>query len=222
MRNLSEILNLLLATALLVLTVKITLGNTSKSSPETETQMKQNSIEVLMTRTSVRNFTDRAVEPEKVEQLLRAAMAAPTAGNKQPWSFIVVNDKDLLEKIGETLPYAKMTSSAPLAIIACGDLSKAYSGIEAEYWIQDVSAASENILLAAHTLGLGAVWTGVYPVRDRINAVRDLLQLPESIVPLNVIPIGYPAKTTTPKEKWKEENVHYNGFMKPSSDSEID
>ena len=126
--------------------------------------MKQdNKLSVLdniHARTSIRSYQPKEVEDEKIEQLLRAAMAAPTATNRQPWAFIVIRDKETMNELGSTLPYAKMVKDAPLAIAVCGDLTKAISGAGIEYWVQDASAASENLLLATQALGLGAVWTG--------------------------------------------------------------
>ncbi|WP_374937823.1 nitroreductase family protein [Bacteroides stercorirosoris] len=107
-----------------------------------------------------------------------------------------------------------MAKEAPLAIVVCGDLSKAISGAGSDYWVQDASAATENLLLAAQGLELGAVWTGVYPIKERVKEVQKILHLPEHIIPLNVIPIGYPAENPLPKDKWKPENVHYERWTK--------
>lgn len=187
---------------------------TACSNQQKSTSEKMDAIEVILTRTSVRTYLDKKVEPEKIDILLKAAMAAPSAVNKQPWAFIVITDRDKLNTLAETLPHAKMLTKAPLAIVACGDLSKGLEGNALNYWVQDVSAASENLLLAAHALGLGAVWTGVYPLMERVNDVSRILELPRHIVPLNVIPVGYPAGETTPKDKWNPENIHYNGWGK--------
>lgn len=169
-------------------------------------------LEAIETRASVRAYTDQAVEPEKIEQILRAGMAAPTARNQQPWAFVVIDDKALMTQLADSLPNAKMLASAPVAIVVCGDLSKAIEGEGATYWIQDASAATENILLAAHGLGLGAVWTGAYPVMSRVKAIRSVLGLPAQIIPLNVIPMGYPQGETAPKDKWKRENIRKNNW----------
>ena len=169
-------------------------------------------LEAIETRASVRAYTDQAVEPEKIEQILRAGMAAPTARNQQPWAFVVIDDKALMTQLADSLPNAKMLASAPVAIVVCGDLSKAIEGEGATYWIQDAPAATENILLAAHGLGLGAVWTGAYPVMSRVKAIRSVLGVPAQIIPLNVIPMGYPQGETTPKDKWKRENVRLNNW----------
>ncbi|MBR1732259.1 MAG: nitroreductase family protein, partial [Alloprevotella sp.] len=158
-------------------------------------------IESIMTRTSIRQFKDCAVGADTIETLLRAGMAAPTAVNRQPWHFVVITGRDVLEALGGR------SKGAPLAIAVCGDMTKALEGEAREYWVQDCSAATENILLAAHALGLGAVWQGVYPIQKRVEKVSQLLRLPETLVPLNVIAIGYPDEAPAPKDKWKPENI---------------
>lgn len=176
-------------------------------------QEKENS-EIIMNnileRKSVRTYSDKKVEKEDLEKLLRAAMAAPTAMNSQPWVFIVVDKKETLESLGEQLPYAGMLKEAQAAIIVCGDMKKALEGEAREYWVQDCSAATENILLAAESMGLGAVWTGVYPIKERINIVKVEMNLPENIIPLNVIPIGWQTGKEKPKQKYTEENIYWN------------
>jgi nitroreductase len=167
-------------------------------------------IQNIMTRTSIRAFTDQPVDEAIVEKILRAGMSAPTAVNRQPWAFVVVNEREQMERLREVHPYAQMLKTAQLAIVVCGDMERALPGASQAYWIQDASAATENILLAAHGLGLGAVWCGVYPNPDVLPKVKEVLGLPSSIVPLNIIPIGYPAENPTPKDKWKPENIHYN------------
>ena len=167
-------------------------------------------LETIMTRTSIRAYSDRPVEDEKIEAVLRAGMAAPTAVNKQPWAFVVVRSREALDRLQEANPYSRMLASAQLAIVVCGDMTKAIEGPMQSFWIQDASAATENILLAAHALGLGAVWTGVYPHPERAAAVSEVLGLPSYAVPLCVIPMGYPAESPEPKDKWNPENVHYD------------
>lgn len=171
-------------------------------------------LETIRTRTSVRAYADRPVGADTVEMLLRAAMAAPSARNRQPWAFVVVDDKALLRELADSLPYAKMTASAPLAIVVCGDMTLGENAAGRDWWVQDASAATENLLLAAHALGLGAVWTGAYPYPDRVRAVRNVLRLPGSIIPLNVIPVGYPGEQPAPKQKWDPEKVRYNGWKR--------
>jgi len=164
-------------------------------------------LQNIMTRTSIRAYKSDPVSGETLQKIVRAGMAAPTARNLQPWKFIAITQSAKLAKLADKLPYAKMLKTAPAAIIVCGDLKKAFqTKPEVEFWVQDCSAATENILLAAHGLGLGAVWTGVYPNAERTNAVRDELGLDESLVPLCVIVLGYPAESPAPKDKWKDEN----------------
>ena len=174
---------------------------------------ERSALDVIATRTSVRAYRDCPVGADTVELLLRAAMAAPSAMNRQPWVFVVVDDKALLQKFADSLQYAKMAVSAPLAVVVCADLTR-NPGASGDWWVMDASAASENLLLAAHAVGLGAVWTGVYPRSERVKAVRTILGLPESVVPLNVIPIGYPAETPEPKQKWNPGNIRRNGWTR--------
>ena len=177
-------------------------------------------LDNIATRTSVRSYLDKPVDASTTELLLRAGMAAPTAVNRQPWHFVVVNDKAQLEALSGTNPYSDMLARAPLAIVVCGDMKKALDGNAREFWVQDCSAATENILLAAHSLGLGAVWTGTYPNKERCQAVADVLKLPEHLIPLNIIVIGYPDKENKPKDKWKPENISYNVYGEPLTDEQ--
>ena len=172
---------------------------------------ERSALDVIATRTSVRAYRDCPVGADTVELLLRAAMAAPSAVNRQPWAFVVVDDRELLRELAGALPFAKMAARAPLAVVVCGDLSR-NPGASGDWWVMDASAASENLLLAAHALGLGAVWTGVYPRGERVEAVRRVLGLPADVVPLNLIPVGYPADNPAPKQKWNPANVRYNGW----------
>ena len=169
-------------------------------------------LETIMTRTSIRQYTDQPVEKEKIEAMLRAGMAAPTAVNAQPWHFVVVSDKAKLGELAAANPRAGMLKSAPLAIVVCGDMTKALEGKGRQFWIQDCSAATENILLAAHAQGLGAVWTALYPMEERMQPVSEALKLPDTLIPLCTVVIGYPAERLEPKDKWKPENISYNEF----------
>ncbi len=207
----SHLLNLLLAVAVVILSVKTALFGAGSDDKDTaDGKAAENAvIDNIMTRTSVRAYQDRDVEEEKVETMLRAAMAAPSAGNKQPWKFVVVRDRDILHEISANLHTMRMAEHAPLAIVVCGDMENTFPEDGRDYWVEDASAATENLLLAAHGLGLGAVWCGIYPMGKRVAFLQELLRLPEHIVPLNVIPIGYPAEAPAPKDKWKPENVHY-------------
>jgi len=168
----------------------------------------------IQSRTSIRTFDpSKAVSDEAIEKILKAGVCAPSAMNKQPWEFVVVRDAAKLKAIGDALPYSRVGNGAQAAIVVCGNLDNGLPGSGKEYWIQDCSAASMNILLAAKALGLGAVWTGVYPGEDRVAAVRKILAIPEGYMPLNVIPIGYPAESSEPKDKWNAVKIHRDGWL---------
>ncbi len=163
----------------------------------------------IITRTSIRNFTNQSIPDDLKSALLYAGMSAPSGVNKQPWEFILIDDPDILKELAESLPYAKMAAQAPMAIAVCGNSERFLEGDDSTLWVQDASAASENILLAAHAFGLGAVWTCLYPHEDRMTAASRILNLPESVIPFNLIPIGYPAKTHKPIDKWHPERAHH-------------
>ncbi len=167
-------------------------------------------LQNILTRTSDRMFDpSKEVGPEDLQTILQAAMAAPTAVNRQPWQFVVVTNRDLLNQMAEALPYCHMANQATAAIVVCGDKARFLEGDDDELWVQDVSAASENILLASHALGLGSVWTCLYPHTDRMGSVSEILQLPEDFVPFNVIPIGYVSQAHTPINKWNPAAITY-------------
>jgi nitroreductase len=171
--------------------------------------MSSDLLNTIYTRRSVRKFTGEGVKKEDLLSILRSGMAAPSAVNVQPWAFVAVTDRDTLDKLCDALPYAKMLDKAGAAIIVCGipDKDDTYAK---KYWVMDCSLASGNILLAAHALGYGAVWTAAYVDEDRVISVRDILSIPGNIIPLNVIPIGIPAnKDAQPIDKYKEENIHW-------------
>lgn len=207
--NKSLILNIVLAIAVVVLGVRLVSGVAHTKKSVTEEKAVLNNI---ATRTSIRDYEARPVEKEKVEKMLRAAMAAPTAMNRQPWHFIVVDRRSVLDRLADACPNAKMLKKAPLAIIVCGDMDKAIEGGGRDFWIQDASAATENLLLAAHAMGLGAVWTGAYPSEERCKVIEKVFSLPDNIIPLNIVVIGYPAEHPQPKEKFKEDNISYNVY----------
>lgn len=166
-------------------------------------------ITTILSRRSVRAFTGEKVGKEALELILRAAMAAPSAMNARPWAFIVVTEETALKRLEERLPYAKMLSAAGTAIIVCGIPGKGHS-FSRLHWEQDCSASAENILLAAHSLGLGAVWTAVYPDPERVRALREICFIPEGTEPLAVIPIGVPkADGNGPRDTFKAENIHW-------------
>lgn len=179
------------------------------NSCSTSTSSKADAVlENIHNRKSVRQYTSEPVSDEQIEILLKAAMAAPTAVNYQPWRFVVVTERAGLDAMAEVLPYAKMLKQAPLAIVVCGE-TRWFEGQENPYWQQDCSAATQNILLAAEALGLGAVWTGVYPDPEKSGNLSRLLNLPATVQPLCAIPVGHPSGEEPPKDKWKPENIHY-------------
>jgi nitroreductase len=164
-------------------------------------------IENLFARRSVRRYTGEAVTPAQVEILLQAAMSAPSAGNRKPWQFIVVTARETREALAAVHPYAKMLPQAPLAIVACGEPASSFAE-QPEWWVEDVSAAVENILLAATGLGLGAVWCGVYPDDDRVRAFREILGVPPRVTPFALIPVGHPAEKHEPRTQYDPQRVH--------------
>ena len=162
-------------------------------------------MDEIYSRRSIRRYTEEKVSDELIRDLLRSAMYAPSAGNERPWHFIVIRDRDILTRITDFHPYSSMLPSAACAIIVCADLRlERYKGM----WVQDCSAATMNILLAAESHGLGAVWLGVYPEEDRVNPLRELLHLPESVLPLSICSVGYPAETRKVDERYDESRVH--------------
>ena len=166
-------------------------------------------LEAIHTRRSIRKYTDEPVSEETIETLLRAAMAAPSAGNEQPWHFVVIDDRKLLDEIPKFHPYSAMLKGARVAILIAGDLSlETYEG----YWVQDCSAATQNLLLAAHAEGLGAVWLGVHPVEERETGMRKLLGIPDNVIPFSLIALGYPAEQKGREDRYQAGRVRRNGW----------
>jgi len=194
---------------LLTLTAWALLSCGNQSSTPKSTPM-ENAINNLMTRVSVRDFTGEKISDQQIETLLRAAMAAPSAMNSQPWTFLVITEDSLLAQLGEAFPYSRCGNHPACAIIPCGDMSKTLQGEAQDFWINDVSAATENLLLAAHAMGLGAVWTGLHPSEERYLQAQTLLGLPETIIPLCIVPVGVPAEQPKVKDKFNPDNIHYN------------
>ena len=163
--------------------------------------------EALLMRRSVRKFTDEPVSEEHIEELLHAAMSGPSACNKKPWEFYVITNPTVLEELKSASKFSKF--SAPLAIVVCGNLSRALPMQLASYWIQDCSAATENILLRAVDLGLGAVWCGMHPQKRPEEKVRGILGIDEKQIPLNIIYIGHPAEEPEARDQYEEKRVHF-------------
>jgi nitroreductase len=164
-------------------------------------------LEAIRTRRSVRKYLDKPVGGELIQKLLAAAMQAPSARNQQPWQFVVIEDRATLAKIPEFMPNAAMVAAAPLAILVCGDMRLEKSE---GYWVVDCSAATENMLLAAHALGLGACWCGVYPRQDRMEGLRKLLGLPPNIIAHSLVVLGQPAEQVKPEDRYRAERVRHN------------
>lgn len=163
----------------------------------------------ILTRRSIRRFQPREIPVPVVHDILAAAMSAPSAGNEQPWHFVLMTEKALLEEIPAIHPHAAMAAEAPLAVLICADMNLAqHEG----FWIQDCAAAAENLLIAAHGKGLGGVWTGIHPREERVRGMRELLSLPAHIVPVSLIPLGYPAEELPAVNRFHEKRVHHNGW----------
>ena len=191
---------------LLVVVLAIVILKTScmGDQKQDETTLKSKAVlENIAERKSVRKYLNKSVEEDKIDAMVKAGMAAPSGMDRRPWEFVVVTDREALDSMAAKLPYAKMLTNAPLAIVVCGDTTRS------SYWYQDCSAATQNVLLAAEALGLGAVWTAAYPYEDRIDVVRQNTGLPENIVPLCVIPIGYPDGPQKAKDKFDLQRVTY-------------
>ncbi len=212
-----HLLTLLLAVALVVLSVGLLFSddqpkeqtqstNITGADPVDETEVILNSI---MTRTSVRKYTQEVIPADAITTILKAGMAAPTAGNRQPWRYIVVNDTNIIKQFIKVSKYTEpMNEIAKTAIIVCGVPSESFPD-GPTYWVQDCSAATQNILLATHAMGYGAVWCGVHPGGDRVEALRNILNIPQELVPLNIIMMGVPDADPVIKNKWDASKVQY-------------
>ncbi|MEW5807343.1 MAG: nitroreductase family protein [Acidobacteriota bacterium] len=162
-------------------------------------------MEVILSRRSIRKYTKQAVPDKLIEDLLKAAMSAPSAGNEQPWHFVVITDRKIMEEIASFHPHAGMLKEAPAAILVCSDMKlDAHKG----FWVQDCSAATQNILLAAHANGLGAVWLAMYPREERCNTMKKLLGMPEDVVLLSLISLGYPGEEKPSEDRFNSARIH--------------
>ena len=169
----------------------------------------RDTLTVIKERKSVRNYTGTPISKDEVDKLLHAAMAAPAAINMKPWKFVVVTDKTVLEKLADGLPFAKMLPAAGTGIVVCAIPEEAALGSK-EFAVLDCACASENILLAAESLGLGAVWTAIYPNKEIMDFVRNELNIPQQVIPLNLIPVGYPVDQEKAKDKYQAKNIYWN------------
>jgi len=163
----------------------------------------------ILSRRSIRKYTKQAIPDEVVKGLLEAGMSAPSAGNEQPWHFIVIDDRQILDEIPKCQPYSQMLKEAPIAILVCKD-DHLEKEIVRGFWVQDCSAATENILIAAQAKGLGAVWIGIYPREDWQIGFRKLLSLPDHVIPFSLISIGYPAEQKPRADRYNVSRIHHN------------
>lgn len=176
-------------------------------------------MDIILSRRSIRQFTSEAVDDETLRLLLRAAMSAPTACNSQPWEFIIVTQKEVLDQIRAKLLFARY--NAPAAIIVCGNVNIANNSAARDHWIQDCSAATENILIAVAGMGLGAVWIGVYPYPGKIKPLAEALGIPEDVIPLSMVYIGHPAETKEPRTQYDERRVYWQSYQPRKRRSKI-
>ena len=167
-------------------------------------------IECILTRRSIRKYTDKQVPDEIVKLLLQAAMAAPSSNNQQPWHFVVIRDRQVLNLVSTVHTFSYMLGQAALAILVCEDPTLEISSGRGQL---DCSAATMNILLSAHSLDLGAVWVGIYPMEERINKIRELLSIPSHVIPISLVSLGYPGEKLLREDRFKQERVHYDRWM---------
>ena len=167
-------------------------------------------IEAIYKRRSIRNYLDKQVERDKIIFLLKAATAAPTAANSQPWEFIVIDEAEKLTELKEKLVFARY--NAPAAIVVCGNMKLSFKGPGQEMWVQDCSAATENILIAATSIGLGSVWVGIYPLESNIKSLRKILNIPEHVIPLSIVYVGYPAEEKEARTLFNEKRVYWQEY----------
>jgi nitroreductase len=162
-------------------------------------------LETIKTRRSIRQFQDKPVAESHIRTIIEAAMMAPSAGNQQPWHFVIISDRTKLDAIPSYHPHSKMVLQAPVAILICGDpAGKPWP----DYWVQDCSAATQNLLLAARDLGLGTVWAGIYPAEDRMAGFRKSFAVPEHIFPFALVPVGWPVGDFHSTNRFKPELIH--------------
>lgn len=166
----------------------------------------------IFNRRSVRKYLpDDAVSDSDIIELLRAAMRAPSAGNEQPWEFVVLRDRETISSVIEFHPYAAFLKQTPCLIVICGDINS--QKYEYDFWTQDCSAATQNLLLEATHLGLGAVWLGIHPVPERVEGMSKLLQLPENVIPFSAVSVGHPVTKPKPLDTFKEDKIHFETWQ---------
>ena len=166
--------------------------------------MKEEFLNLFLRRRSIRTYRDKDVSDDILEEIVRIGMNAPSAGNQQPWEFIIIKDRTSLSRITEVHPYSKMLLNAPAGILVCGKQDCKHP----DYWVQDCSAATQNILLAIHALGLGGVWLGVYPLEDRVEGIRRLFEVPRNIIPFSLISLGFPSIEPKFMDRFNKDKIH--------------
>ena len=169
-------------------------------------------LHFIFNRRSVRKYENREIPADKFNDLFEAAMAAPSAVAKDPWHFLLIRNRKTLDSMVKILPNGQMLRQAPAAVIVCGDISKTHAN-EVSYMLQDLSAAVENLLLAATALGLGSCWLGMHPRLDRMDGIRHLFSLPENIIPMCGIALGWPAEKPAPRTRFNPERVHLENWQ---------
>jgi len=185
-----------------------------------EAPKEKSALEVIQARTSIRSFTGEKLTEEQINTLLRAAMAAPTAADIRPWRFVVITDDEIKAGLYQREHHRNLVAGAGAVIIVCGETTRQTrphgdAGAPGEpvfnnYWYEDCCAATENLLLAATALDLGAVWLSCYPSENIVKRIKEYLGLPETVIPLAIVPVGVPAENPEPKDKWNPDNIHYD------------
>lgn len=202
-----SIINIVLIAIVVVMAFMLPGKNEAEATPAAEVK---STLDIIHERKSVRHFAEYAITKDELTTLVKAGMAAPTAVNKQPWQFLVIDDRAIIEKIAETNRNKPHYLASSALIVVCGDTLRTLEGLAQEYWVQDCSAATQNILLAAESMGLGALWTGIYPFMDKVDITKAALGLPENVIPLCIIAVGKPTGEDKEKDKWKPELMHWN------------
>lgn len=167
-------------------------------------------LETIHKRRSIRNYLDKEVAQDIIITLLKAATAAPTAANCQPWEFIVITEPEKMDELRNKIYFARY--NAPAAIVVCGNMKLAFKGVMQEMWVQDCSAATENILIAATSLGLGTVWIGIYPSAGNVKILKEMLNMPEHVTPLGIVYVGYPAEEKEARTRYDEKRVYWQEY----------
>lgn len=202
----------LLCIAIIAISVRLMIADNNER--DNASDASDEVIECIMTRASVRKYKPEKVNDSIITEVLKAGMAAPTAANQQAWHFVVITNQILKDSITDAFQWTKMVEDCAFAVVVCGDMSRLFEGDREEsgFWLLDCSAASENMLLAAHALGLGGVWCGIYPEEDRMSRLSAILNLPTNLRPINILSFGYPETPVAPKQKWDPGKVSYNRF----------